>query len=59
MASASSDQSNSRTMKIGLMRAKGRTIEKVMGVGGGGGRSTKKKFMQGKIDRKKKLVHSK
>ena len=58
MASASSDQSNSRTMKTGLMRAKGRTIEKVMGVGGGGAKY-KKKFMQGKIDRKKKLVHSK
>ena len=32
---------------------KGRTIRKVMGGGGGDGEKTKKKFMQGKMPRKK------
>ena len=36
---------------------KGRTIKKVMGEGGGDGEKTKKKFMQGKMPRKK--VHTK
>ena len=35
---------------------KGRTIRKLMGGGRGGGRSTKKKFAQGKIKRKKILA---
>ena len=39
------------TAKLLSMAAKGRTIRKVMG--GGGGEKTKKKFMQGKMPRKK------
>ena len=38
---------------------KGRTIRKVMGGGGGGGEKTKKKFMQGKMPRKKIRVKKK